>query len=182
MPLRLAAFLGQPIIAYGHHQDCAQGFGPLAEIASVVNSWAQTNWMSLETVLRGNYRTMRDNELMHVQMCSRNINVSIPENVSHLAVHVPGGGEPVHGLISVRSSHDQAQECTPGVPFRVTGSTDLRLRIRSRDHIDPAAVGRPAYRLWPPVRRALSMGRDRLMPILRKSPPSGAAEFQAEQG
>ena len=182
MPLRLAAFLSQPIIAYGHHQDCAQGFGPLAEIASVVNSWAQTNWTSLETILRGNYRTMRDNELMHVQMCSRSINVPIPENVSHLAVHVPGEVESVHGLISVSSSHDQALEFTPGVPFRVTGPGELRLRIRSRDHIDPAAVGRPAYRLWPPVRRALSIGRDRLMPILRKFPSSSAAEFQVQQG
>lgn len=175
MPLRLAAFLGQPVIPYGHHQDCAEGFGHLAEIADTVNSWSQTTWPDPETILRGNYRTMRDNELMHVQMCSRSVHVPIPENVSYVVVHAPVGSETVQCEVSAASSEREARECTPGVPFRVAGSEALRLRIPSREVVDPSTVGRPAYRLWPPVRRALSMGRDRLMPILRSVRGSTAA-------
>jgi hypothetical protein len=180
MPLRLAAFLGQPVIPYGHHRDCAEGFGPLAGIASVLNSWARTTWTDLETILRGNYRTMRDGELMHVQMCSRSVHVPIPENVSHVVVHAPVGGETVQRRVSTASSEGEVRECTPGVPFRVAGSEALRLRIPSRDVVDLATVGRPVYRLWPPVRRALTMGRDRLMPIIRRGRASTAAGFSVE--
>jgi hypothetical protein len=181
MPLRLAAFLGQPILAYGHHQDCAAGFGRLAEIASVVNSWGQTNWTNLEMILRGNYRTTRDSELMHVQMCSRNVCVLIPENISHVVVHVQVGRETAQRRIVATSSDGQTQECTPGIPFGIAAPGDLQLTIPRRHVIDPAAVNPPANRLWPPVRRALSMSRDRLMPIVRTFQLSGEVQSHARQ-
>jgi hypothetical protein len=181
LPLRLAAFLGQPIIAYGHHQDCAAGLGPLAEIASVVNRWGPTTWTNLETILRGNYRTIRDGELMHVQMCSRSVHVRIPEGISHVMVHASMGDESVPGQISVASSDGQHYECTAGVPFRATGCGSLQLKIRSSEVIDPATVGPPAYRLWPPVRRLLSIGRDRLMPVVRTLHLSRAVESHVPQ-
>jgi hypothetical protein len=168
MPLRLAAFLGQPVIPYGHHRDCAEGFGPLAEIVSVVNSWGPATWTNLETILRGNYRTIRDGELMHVQMCSRDLYVPIPEDVSHVLVHGPAGAETVQWKLLTASSEGETGECTPGVPFRVGGSEALRLRIPWREVVDPTTVGRPAYRLWAPIRRALTMGRDRLTPVLHR--------------
>jgi hypothetical protein len=181
IPLRLAAFFGQPIVAYGHHQDCAEGFGALAQIATALNSWGKTIWTSLETTLSGNCRIMRDNELMHVQVWSRNVTVPVPERVSHVIVHATVGGAPDQGTIWVASSDGQAQECTPGVPFRVAGPGGLRLRINSGDLIDPATVGRPGYRLWPAVRRALSMGRDRLMPVVRNLHSSGAVGLHAQR-
>jgi hypothetical protein len=181
MPLRLAAFLGQAIVAYGHHQDCAEGLEPLAQIASVVNTWGETNWASLETILGGNYRTMRDNELMHVQMCSRNVRVPVPEKVSYVVVHSAVGDATDQGRVSVASRDGQAQECTPGVPFRVAGPGRLQLRMQSSVIIDPATVSPPAHRLWPALRRALSTGRDRLMPLIRNFHPSGPAELDTQQ-
>jgi len=175
MPLRLAAFLDQPIIAYGHHRDCAEGFGQLAEIANQVNTWSETAWTNMGTILRGNYRIKRDTELMHVQMCSRHVHVPVPEGVSHVAVHA----DSAPGRISVASSDGPAEECTPGVPFHVTSPRSLRLRMRSFEAIDPVTVRPPAYRVWPSVRRALSMGRDRLLPIVRNSRPSVAVEFHS---
>lgn len=172
-PLRLAAFLGQPLIAYGHHQDCAGGFGQLAEIAHQVNTWSETTWSNVETILRGNYRIKRDAELMHVQMWSRHVHVPVPEGVSHVSVHSESVQEP----ILVASNDGPAQECTPGVPFRVSCPGSLQLRMRSSEAIDPVTVRPPAYRVWPSVRRTLSMGRDRLLPVVRNFRPSVAVEF-----
>ncbi len=181
MPLRLAAFLGQPLVSYGHHQDCAEGFGPMAEVASVVNTWGQTRWTNLEAILRGNYRTMMDNELMHVQMCSRSVNVIIPENISHVVVHAPMEDQNVRRLKCISSSASQTQTSTVGVPFCVAGYGILQLRIAARDSVDPASVSPPEYRVWSPIRRALSIGRDRLMPLMRTLQRSRAVDFRMQQ-
>jgi len=167
LPLRLGAFFNQPIVAYGHHQDCADGFSRLEKVAGAVNSWGEMNWTNLATILRRSYRVKTDNDVMHVQMCSRHICVPVPEKVSHLVVHIPVESENILGPITATSSDGQTRQCMPGIPVGISSPGELRLRIPSRVVIDPAAVCRPAYRLWPALRRTIAMSRDRLMPIVR---------------
>jgi hypothetical protein len=178
-PLRLAAFLGQPIISYGHHQDCADGLGHLAEIAETVNSWGCTTWTDPESILRGHYRTKRDGELLHVQMWSRRVHVRVPEDVSSVMVHVPLRDDAcqVREVTGGWSVVDP-EACAAGVPIRVAPSTVLDLNISSRCSVDPASVGRPRYRVWPVMRRTLAIGRDRLTPILRSVRASTAQVFR----
>ncbi|MGH9327563.1 MAG: hypothetical protein ACRD2B_12890 [Terriglobia bacterium] len=176
---RLAALLGQPIIPYGHHQDCAEGLGPLAEIADAVNSWGRTNWTDLESILGAYYRTRRDGSLLHVEMWSRRVRVSIPPDVSHLAVHAAPGVE-CGGLVEVTADQNfaGAQACALEIPFRVAPSTMIEVRFASAGLIEPSGVAQPGYQLWPPVRRRLAIGRDRLMPVLgrfRRSTGDGFA-------
>ena len=45
--LALMAFLDQPLVIYGHHQDLAEGFGPLAVWAERVRAIAPARWESL---------------------------------------------------------------------------------------------------------------------------------------
>lgn len=175
-PLRIAAFLGQPIIPYGHHRDCADGLGQLAKIADTVNSWGRTTWTSPESILRGHYRTKRDGELVHVQMWSRRVRVRVPEGVSCVAVHVPFKTEPCRVRDAKAASFVvDSQACNAGTPVRVTPSAVLDLSISSRNSVDPAIVGRPPYRVWPVLRRTLTISRDRLTPILRSVRKSSVA-------
>jgi hypothetical protein len=181
VPLRLAAFLGQPIIPYGHHGDCAGGVGQLAEVADTVNGWGPATWTDPVSILRGHYRTKRDGELLHVQMWSRRVHVTVPEGVSHVMVHAPVRGDSSEAceVTAARSAVD-AQVCAPGVPIRVAPSTVLELSISRRLSVDPAGVSRPRYRVWPTIRRTLAIGRDRLTPILRSVRASTAARLSGE--
>jgi hypothetical protein len=175
-PLRLAAFLGQPIIPYGHHQDCADGLKNLAEIAETVNSWGPTTWTDPESILRGHYRTKRDGELLHVQMWSRHVHVRVPEGISNVMVHVPFRDDAcrVREETGGRSVVD-VEACAAGVPVRVAQSRVLDLSIQSSCSVEPSSVGRPRHRVWPVMRRTLAIGRDRLTPILQTVRASAAA-------
>jgi hypothetical protein len=167
VPLRLAAFLGQPIISYGHHQDCADGLGHLAEIADTVDSWGRTTWTDPESILRGHYRTKRDGELLHVEMCSRRVNAGIPRGVSWVVAHAPAGID--RAAATVYASLD-GTTLTPyglGVPIRVAGRASIEISIRSGSPVDPFKVSLPGLRIWAPVRRALTIIRDQVAPVVR---------------
>jgi len=181
LPLRFAAFLGQPILAYGHHQDCAEGLGQLAEIADTVNAWTTTTWTDLETVVLDSCRTRREGDLLHVQMGARRARVTVPEGIFRVAVHAYGGTDGASCKITAASGTAQPQTWALNIPNRVVPSSVLTLRISSCRPLDPAIVAQPGYRVWPPVRRALAIGRDRLMPILRTFRPSNAVEFRAQR-
>jgi hypothetical protein len=181
LPLRFAAFLGQPILSYGHHEDCAEGLGQLAETADTVNAWASTTWTDLESILRDNCRTKIEGDLLHVQMGARQARITVPEGISQVVVHAYGAiGAACK--ISAASATAQLQTWALDVPNRVPPSTVLTLRVSSCSPLDPAIVERPGYRVWPPVRRALAIGRDRLMPIVRTLRPSNGVEFRAQRG
>jgi hypothetical protein len=166
LPLRFAAFLGQPILPYGHHQDCAEGLGKLAEIADTVNAWTNTTWTDLESILVDRCRTRREGDLLHVQMGGRRARVTVPEGICQVAVHAYGATG-ADCKLTAASAKNHLQTWALDAPHRVAPSTPLTLRISSCHLIDPAIIDRPGYRVWPPVRRVLAIGRDRLMPIVR---------------
>lgn len=174
LPLRFAAFLGQPILPYGHHQDCAEGLGQLAETADILNAWASTTWTDLESILRDHCRTRTEGDLLHVQMGARQVRVTVPEGIFQVAVHAYGATG-ADCKLTAASAPAQPQTWVLDVPNRVAPATVLTLRISSCRPLDPALVERPGYRVWPPVRRALAIGRDRLLPIVRTFRPSNAA-------
>ena len=180
LPLRFAAFLGQPILSYGHHQDCAEGLGQLAETADIVNAWAKTTWSDLGSILCDHCRTKTEGDLLHVQMGARQARVTVPEGIFQVAVHAYGATGADCKLTAASAA--QIQTWALDVPNRVAPSTVLTLRISSCRPLDPAIVERPGYRVWPPVRRALAIGRDRLMPIVRTFPPSNVVESRTQRG
>ena len=181
LPLRFAAFLGQPILPYGHHQDCAEGLGQLAEIADTVNAWTDTTWTDLESILHDHCRTRREGELLHVQIGARQARVTVPEGIFRVVVHAYGATGTDYKLTAA-SATTPPQTWALDVPNRVVPSTFLTLRISSCRPLDPATVEGRGYRVWPPVRRALAIGRDRLMPIVRTFRPSNAVEFRTQRG
>ncbi len=55
--LVLRAFLGQPLILYGHHDLLAQGPGALAQAAAQINSLGEVRWCSLAAIARAHAPT-----------------------------------------------------------------------------------------------------------------------------
>ena len=48
--IALRAFLDQPLVLYGHHDDLAQGLDPLAEAAARVNRLGDVEWTSVGSI------------------------------------------------------------------------------------------------------------------------------------
>ena len=57
--IALRAFLGHPLVFYGHHEDLADGLDPLAEIAARVRRLGEVRWCSLGEIAASNYAYAR---------------------------------------------------------------------------------------------------------------------------
>lgn len=63
----LAAYLNQPIIPFGHHQDVAGGFGVLEDLVHFINSLGRVRWTDMGGVCRSNYLVRREGPIFRVQ-------------------------------------------------------------------------------------------------------------------
>jgi hypothetical protein len=85
---RLAAFLEQPIIPHGHHQDCVDGFGLLEEITSI-NAIGRVTWMNMTAINRSSYLSKREGNFLKVKMLTRRAEVTVPEWATGIVVERP---------------------------------------------------------------------------------------------
>jgi hypothetical protein len=69
----LAAFLDQPIIPHGHHDDCADGIIGLEEIAQFINQLGQVEWTDVQSIARSNYLWRVQDDTLTVRMYSRRL-------------------------------------------------------------------------------------------------------------
>jgi hypothetical protein len=103
-------------------------------------------------------------------MHSRRISIEIPAGVRTLRVQAP---EPFDGPAWHQLAHANT---TTAVRFRaglgesevgpIEGPTKLELSLRADRPLDPSSVPARRFKAWPPLRRALVEGRDRMQPLL----------------
>lgn len=161
--LALRAFLGQPLVIYGHHGDLADGLEPLAETAAAVNALGDVRWSSLGEIATANSATRRDGPLLRVRPYSHRLRLAIPEGVDSVAVEQPRGDTERLGGWSLNGSAPRpfgtVAELEPGI---------AKIRLQPTMPVDPAEVPPPTgRRIWPVVRRTATETRDRLRPLLR---------------
>lgn len=164
---RFLAFLGQPIIFAGHHDDLAGGLDLLEQLSALINSIPGMQWMDMKAIAETNFSRWIEGDRLRVKMFSRSIRVKIPEGVRHLSVHRPWVDENrTEGLTVLRSAADpecmDRYECEflPVVP-----GEEVVLKSVSPDFIDPHNVAISRTPLWAIVRRQLAEVRDRAKPI-----------------
>jgi hypothetical protein len=164
----LAAYLGQPIILYGHHHDVAGGLGFLDDMADHVNSLGNVQWTNLENISRNNYQTRQRKDLIEIRAYARIIEVTIPPEITMLRLERPWlDNFQVEGLRTWLDG--QEKELFPnygGEPFRVTPGSRLRLESIHPAAINPCAVSAPRNRVQPFLRRVACECRDRLKPAM----------------
>ena len=93
--IALRAYIDQPIVLYGHHEDVAGGLDVLAEAASRVNRLGNVQWTSLEEIACGNAGVLRDRNDVSLQAYSHR--VRIPEGAESLTLSAPVGDHAVDG-------------------------------------------------------------------------------------
>ncbi len=164
--IALRAFLDQPLILYGHHDDLAAGLEPLAETVATVNRLGDVRWTSLGEIAATNHATRLERGALRVRPYSHRLRVEVPEGARSLVVEPPPGLSAGFASWSANGS--------PGLRFGLSMPCEpgqLELRLEPAARIDAATVPSPSPSLWPLVRRAATETRDRLRPLL----PAGSA-------
>jgi hypothetical protein len=163
--LVLRAFLDQPLILYGHHEDVATGLDVLAAAVEDVNRLRETRWCSLGEIAAGNFESRREGSELSIRPYSRRVRVEIPDGVEQLRVELPDAHPGSEGeRIVVDGRPLQLEE-----PLNVTPGASLELRLDAVDSTDVQAVPSPPINPLALARRALGEGRDRVRPLVSRA-------------
>jgi hypothetical protein len=163
LPLR--AFLGQPIILYGHHWDLGAEPGLLVDWAEQVSRLGEVSWASVGGISRGLVSWRSDGETLSVRPHTRRVDIQVPSGVSRL--RVAGGGIGYESAV-VRAGSGAATVVPlldgGGEVSIPDGTTSLDVQMQSGAALDPEQIGNPRWTPWPITRRLLSEARDRTRP------------------
>lgn len=160
--LVLRAFLGQPLIVYGHHDVLADGPDKFAETAATINALGPVSWGSLASIARAGAETWRAGGVLHIRPLSRLVHVEVPPETTHVRVDMSAVSRDPHDRLCVRATSphrtgaiDVAQD---GV-VRVPPCSGLELGIEGPPERAEAQRTRDGSRRL--ARRLASEARDR---------------------
>jgi hypothetical protein len=163
--LALRAFLGQPLILYGHQADLREGLGILDEAAADVNRLGPTRWCSLGEIAAGSYESRREGPVLAIRPLARRALVEVPGDVDQLLLSPREDGTgPTPSRLLVDGRARPLNE-----PVAVSPGIRVDVELGYDDEVDPGLVPDPPYQPLALPRRLLSEGRDRLTPLLTRS-------------
>lgn len=152
--LLAAAYLGQPLILRGHHQDLKEGRDLFRDFAGKINALGDVRWGSLSELSRLNYRYRIESSTMHVQPFGTRIAVEVPDGIE--AIRIETGGLEWQAL-QPQVMLDHTSDCS-AVASVVGGRTyDFARRGRTASVVHPNATSAKLV-----LRRILTEARDRL--------------------
>lgn len=164
--LVLRAFLDQPLILYGHHDDLAEsGLDLLADAVSEVNRLGETRWCSLGEIAASNFQTRLRGTRLSVSLLTRRTRLVVPDAVEQLVVDFP----PARSRPASERLILNGRPAPLGDPLEVAPGSKVELRVQAPDLVDVAAVPAPRRQPIALARRALGEGRDRLLPLLSRA-------------
>jgi hypothetical protein len=166
---RLAAFLNQPIIPHGHHQDCAGGLDLVAHVVDAISSLGDVVWSDMRSISRSNYLTRQTGDVLFVRMLARRISLPVSNDVRQIVVERPW----VTDEADIEFVVDQEKSRTSLVEQAGSRSPALILEKGSNVEIyspppkaiDPLVVKSPGFKPWTVTRRLLAEARDRMVPL-----------------
>jgi hypothetical protein len=169
----LRAFLGQPLVMYGHHDDLGRQLEGLAAAAELVNSLGEIDWQPLARIATSNFASRREGSGLGVRLFSRRARVEVPEGVDAIRFEVPElDAEPEEVRLLCGGASGGLRAHSPGWwtsdVFPVPSPATVEVSMNSAPTIDPDTVPPPAGRSWPALRRAGGQIRDRTAPLLRR--------------
>jgi hypothetical protein len=164
--IALRAFLEQPLVLYGHHDDLSGGLEPLAEATGIIHRLGAVRWCALHEIMHANYQlTVRERTVV-IRPWAGRLQVSVPSGATALRVEAP----PVCGKTGLKGWSRVGVDLEPH-SFNSTvplgGESDVAIRLHPNAETDPRAVPDPPWRPWPHVRRRAAEARDRLAPTAR---------------
>jgi len=152
----LRAFLNQPLVIYGHHDDLADAPDRLTEVAHAVDRLGVASWDRLDTITRNAVSTRLDAGTLRVRPFARRVHIQIPVEVQSVRIEVPDAAARVltrrrtPGHTDWRAGHVLIDPSLGG------DLLDVVLETPMSPDLPPAPVS-----AWPSVRRMMTEARDR---------------------
>jgi hypothetical protein len=166
----LRAYLGQPLVLYGHHGDLRDGLDTLIEHANTINALGDVRWMGLGEIAASNFTTQTHDGVQRIRLFTRHATVTPADDVKRMVVHYGSrAGEGPCESLEVRLRGSASLRISLDEEFELgDGDAELELRLIGADATDTDGVAAPSWKAWPRARRALVECRDRSGPILTK--------------
>ena len=159
----LRAFLDQPLVLYGHHQDLAADPDRLSGLARAIDRLGVSSWDRLDTITRNAASTRLDGETFWVRPFARKVSVRVPAEAQAIQIEVPEGASSV---LTRRASEDRVG-WRAGEILEDPGLAGDLVEIVLEAPVSPELP--PASRSgWPPIRRMMSESRDRAEALGRR--------------
>jgi hypothetical protein len=164
--LRLAMFLGQPLIPMGHHEDVRDGLDGLRRIANRINAIGDVHWTDMESIARRSYVSRRAGDQLDVKMYSKRIDLRVPEGVDRIVVHRTWVEEGEVEPLVAREANRERRIGNEGEAALVIEPSARNLTLISNcpEAIDRHTVRARRTTLRAVIRRQLCEVRDRLRP------------------
>lgn len=172
--LRFRAWLGHPLIVYGHHDDLATDRDDLPAIAEWIDGLGPVHWTGLRSIVETNHWTRSAGAELEVLLFSSRVRVRLPPGTSQLRILIPAPGATVdEAMLWVAGARHRLRATSDG--DRLTseaiacgGNGFVEVTFRCADPVDIDHKVRPSRHVWPYARRLLTESRDRVVPILRR--------------
>jgi hypothetical protein len=166
------AYLGQPLILYGHHVDAAGGLDRIADVAAAINALGDVAWVSLDTVGATNYRLRRNGPDLEVGMFSLSADIPVPEEIERIVIELPPSpGDGRRLTVSATPGGSASLVLSESDPSRMmfehsgASAGHVKLRIVAADSPGDERARRRRSSVWPICRRTLTECRDRSSPL-----------------
>jgi hypothetical protein len=164
--LVIRAFLGQPVIVYGHHDVFASGTEVLESFAEDINGLGAVRWSAPAGIARAAVETRRCGDALEVRMLGRQVHLEVPADVAEIRIEA-GRVEPSerHPLLAADVAGEILLGAGRKATFPVTAaSRPSRVELRLGVAVDVEAVPAPRRRVLPVARRIVTRWRDRPRP------------------
>jgi len=165
---RLAAFLNQPIIPHGHHQDCAQGFDLLANVANSINRLGPVAWTDMASISRSNFLTRRSGGALTVRMLARRISLPVGDEVKEIIVERPWIAADRRETLVCSAGNQTFYSAQSGAQSQVivaSGARTVELTSPAPAALNYREIKAPRFQAWTTARRFASEARDRMQPL-----------------
>jgi hypothetical protein len=164
LPLR--AFLGQPIVLYGHDPDLGPEPDLLARWTGHVSRLDAVSWASVGDISREQVSWRSDGATLWVRPHTRHVRITAPAEVKRVVVE--GGGDSYETVVVGDGAGIVAETASAPEGAAVALSRnqrDLTILTQPATMHDPKDLPGPRWSPWPPTRRLLTEARDRVGPI-----------------
>jgi hypothetical protein len=161
--LLIAAYLGQPMILRGHHQDLKNGPEVLDEYAKFINSLGEIFWSSMTDLSRMNYLWRTEGTKCRVKPLGRNIVFEVPNGVTEVIVE---SANTVDNCIwRLVAADGSLYKILSGEHLPLTEEMGPRISLErtTLPELSSDAIRLKSTSLVLILRRLLSEGRDRLL-------------------
>lgn len=159
--LLLAAYLGQPMILRGHHQDLKDGGEIFDEYAKFINGLGNVFWSNMTDLSKLNYLWRSEGTICYIKPFGRKIVFQLPNETTEVVL------ESFDSVKADRwkmvTTDGRVYEIIPGKPFFLTTLMSREIRLVWAELSQPLSlktVNTPTKSI---LRRLLTEARDRLL-------------------